>query len=69
MTEKEKEMLLAWLVNEDLRLDNEIIELQSRLRFRPVGVGDCFELALAKQRREDFTEFALTVLRLLRLEV
>lgn len=67
MTEKEKELLLAWIVNEDFRLDNELQELQQRVRFRKFGIEDTLELLLLKQRREDFTEFALIVMRLLRL--
>ena len=67
MTEKEKELLLAWIVNEDFRLDNELQELQQRVRFRKFGIDDTLELLLLKQRREDFTEFALIVMRLLRL--
>lgn len=67
MTEKEKELLLAWIVNEDFRLDNELQELQQRVRFRKFGIEDTLELLLMKQRREDFTEFSLIVMRLLRL--
>lgn len=67
MTEKEKELLLAWIVNEDFRLDNELQELQQRVRFRKFGIEDTMELMLLKQRRDDFTEFALIVMRLLRL--
>lgn len=67
MTEKEKELLLAWIVNEDFRLDNELQELQQRVRFRKFGIEDTLELLLLKQRREDFTEFSLIVMRLLRL--
>ena len=31
MTEKERELLKVWLLNEDIRIDSEIAELKSRL--------------------------------------
>lgn len=67
MTEKEKELFLSWVVNEETRLENELIELRNRIRFRQIDISDCFELALSLQRLEDFREFALISLRLLHL--
>lgn len=67
MTEKEKELLLSWIVNESLRLDDDLVELRNRVRFRRVDVSDCVELALMLQRVEDFREFSVIVLRLLHL--
>ena len=68
MTEKERELILAYIVNQDFRLEEECRELQARLRFRRVGIEDCVELMLAKQRYDDFQEFALVILRLLHLD-
>lgn len=67
MTERERELLLSYIVAEDFRIDDELRELTARLRTRRVGIEDCFELALALQRRESFDTFALVVLRLLKL--
>lgn len=68
MTEKERELLKAWLLNEDIRIDSEIAELKSRLRYRKIDIVDCIELALLINRYEDFKQFASVVNRLLHLE-
>lgn len=68
MTEKEKELLLAWLINQEQRIEDEVQQSRQNLRFRKVDTVDCFELSLLIQRLYDFQEFALTVIRLLHLE-
>lgn len=68
MNQRERELIISWIVNEELRLDDEVKELQSRVRFRKLTVSDSLELAFAKQRYENFQEFALIVIRLLNLE-
>lgn len=65
----EKELLWAFIVNEEGRLEGEVVELQNRIRFRRINQNDCFELALALQRLDDFREFALIVIRLLNLDM
>lgn len=67
LTEKERELLKSWLLNEDLRIDNEIIEMKSRLRYRKIDIVDCIELALLINRYQDFKQFASVVERLLNL--
>ena len=66
-TEKEKELLLAYIVNQDFRIDSEISEFIQKLRFRHISLNDLFEGMVLFQRRDDFNDFALTVLRLLHL--
>lgn len=68
MRQSEKELLLAYLVNEESRLEAEVIELRNRIRFRHVDINDCVEMQLALQRLDDFREFGLTVFRLLNLD-
>ena len=68
MTEKERELLKSWLLNEDIRIDSEIAELKSRLRYRKIDIVDCIELALLINRYEDFKQFSSVVYRLLHLE-
>lgn len=68
MTEKEKELLLAWLVNQELRIEEEVKQSQQNLRFRKIDIVDCFDLAILQQRLYDFQEFSLTVIRLLNIE-
>lgn len=67
MTSKEKELLLSWLINEESRLDSELVQLRQNLRFRRIEITDCFELALTQQRYFDFCDFALVVARLLNI--
>lgn len=69
MTEKERELLKSWLMNEDIRIDSEITELKSRLRYRKIDIVDCIELALLINRYEDFKQFSSVVNRLLHLEI
>lgn len=69
MTEKERELLKSWLLNEDIRIDSEITELKSRLRYRKIDIVDCIELALLINRYEDFKQFSSVVNRLLHLEL
>lgn len=68
MTAKEKELILAWIINEDQRIENELTELRNRIRFRRIDISDCVELELTLQRKADFEEFALILLRLLHLD-
>lgn len=68
MTSQEKELLLSWVVNEEIRLSDEVSQLRQNLRFRKIDLLDCFELAIAMQRYSDFTEFSLILLRLLHIE-
>lgn len=67
MTEKEKELLKAWLLNEDVRIDQEIMELKVRIRYRKIDIVDCIELALLINRYQDFKQFSSVVERLLNL--
>lgn len=67
MTEKEKELLLAWVVNEQFRLDQELNELRNRVRFRRIDISDNVEMILLQQRIADFEEFSRVLFRLLHL--
>lgn len=67
MTEKEKELLLSWIVNEQLRLDQELQQLRNRIRFRHIDISDNVEMMLLQQRLNDFEEFASILMRLLHL--
>lgn len=67
MTEKEKQLLLSWLVNEQLRLDQDIIELRNRLRFRKIDISECVEYMLLQQKSSDFEDFSKILIRLLHL--
>lgn len=61
MTKNEKELLLSWIVNEEIRLSNELHQLRNTLRFRRIDISDCFELAVMQQRYTDFCDFVLVL--------
>lgn len=67
MRQSEIELLMAYIVNEESRLENDVIELTNRIRFRRVDITDCVELIVALNRLDNFREFALIVIRLLNL--
>lgn len=69
MTEKERELISAYIVNEDIRLDDSIRGYVSKLRYRSIDITDCVELMLLIQEYEDFKRFALAVIRLLHLDI
>lgn len=68
MTEKERELISAYIVNEDIRLDESIRHYVSRLRYRSIDITDCVELMLLIQEYEDFKRFAFALIRLLKLD-
>lgn len=69
MKASEKEILLSWIVNEKLRLDNEYVESLQRVRFRKSDITDFIEMILLLQRIEDFNEFSANMIHLLNLDI
>lgn len=67
MTEKEKERLLAYLVNKIIRLDNDVIDRRNAMFRHESYVTYYFELAEALIRQRAFREFSEDVLKILRL--
>jgi hypothetical protein len=67
MRQSERDLLMSYFVNEESRIEAELIELRNRIRFRHIDVNDCIELMLTLQRLDDFREFSLIVIRLLHL--
>lgn len=68
MTEKERELLLSWILNETARLEDELNEIRVRVRFRRIDISDNIEMILLQQRLNDFREFSKILLRLFHLE-
>lgn len=68
MTQKEHQFLQMYLYNYAVRLDNDVSELQQRVRYRSFNSTDIIELWIAQQRREDFAEFSRDITHLLNLE-
>ncbi len=63
----QKELLLAYFYNNRCRLEDEVKQLQTNIRFRKVDISDCVELACAIQRLETFSEVTRHVLALLKI--
>lgn len=63
----QKELLLAYFYNNRCRLEEEVKQLQSNLRFRKVDISDCVELACAIQRLETFSEVTRHVMAILKI--
>ena len=69
MTQKEKELLISWLVNEEMRIESELIEVRNKIRFRNIDLTDNIEMILLQQRLSDFREFSKMLIRLLNLDI
>lgn len=67
MTEREKERLLAYLVNKMIRLDNDVIDRRNAMFRHEDYVTYYFELATALIRQRAFREFSEDVLEILHL--
>lgn len=63
----QKELLLAYFYNNRCRLEDEVKQLQTNVRFRKIDITDCVELACAIQRLETFSEVTRHVLALLKI--
>ncbi len=63
----QKELLLAYFYNNRCRLEDEVKQLQTNIRFRKVDIADCVELACAIQRLETFSEVTRHVMALLKI--
>lgn len=68
MTEKEKELILSWIICETARLEEELNQIRANIRFRKIDISDNIEMILLQQRLADFREFSMILRRLLHLE-
>lgn len=68
MTKKELRLLLSYIYNNRCRLENNIKQLQSNVRFRRVDSADCMELLHALQEYETFKEVTNHILLLLKID-
>lgn len=68
MNQKELSLLLSYIYNNRIRLENDVSQLQSNIRFRKADVNDCLELLLALTQLETFKEITQQVLSLLDLK-
>ena len=68
MGRSHKELLREYFFNEEIRMEEEIRQLQHNVRFRKIDDIDCHELLVATLRLQDFREFTHNVLLLLNME-
>lgn len=66
--EKHKELLHEYFFSEEIRMEDELRQLQHNVRFRRIDDIDCHELLIATLRLESFREFRRNVLMLLNME-
>lgn len=68
MREKQKELYYSYILNQRTYLEQDIQELQSRIRYRTIGITDLVELLIAKTRYETFCEVTRDINYLLNIE-
>ncbi|MCM1224970.1 MAG: hypothetical protein NC548_62020 [Lachnospiraceae bacterium] len=68
MTQKETLLLMSYIYNLRCRTENEVAELRKNIRYKPVDVVDCSELASAITRLDTVTEITENILILLNLD-
>lgn len=66
---KQKEIFMAYLNNKRDFLQEDVRNLQQRLRYRDADAVDCLELALARERLSSFEEYAKDSMAILKLSV
>lgn len=64
----QKELLITYIYNNRCRLEDEVRQLQTNVRFRRIDIADCVELACALQRLETFKEVSAHVMSILKLK-
>lgn len=69
MKKCELSLLYSYILNNRIRLKNEVRTLQSQLRYREIDIVDCMELAIAIERYNTFKETTNQIKSLLNLEV
>lgn len=67
MRQNEKDLITRYIYNNRVRLENNVHQLQSNIRFRNIDTVDCIELMLAQQELETFKEVSKHIRLLLKL--
>lgn len=67
MTEQEERILLAYLLNKTIQLDNDVVDRRNAMFRHESYVTYYFELATALIRQRAFREFSEDILKILRL--
>lgn len=64
---RQREIFFNYVYNTRCYLENDIKQLRETLRYKPVDVVDCLELALALERLAAFNKFAAETISILKL--
>ena len=67
MNQKELSLLLSYIYNNRIRLEEEVKQLQSNIRFRTADISDCLELIVAIAQLQSFEDISNHILSLLSL--
>lgn len=67
MKKSEINHIYAYIYNNRNRLNQELRQQQSNLRYRDIDVVDCIELACCIERRNTFNQMSADILHLLHL--
>lgn len=67
MKKSEKDLITRYIYNNRVRLENNVHQLQSNIRFRNIDIVDCIDLMLAQQELETFKEVTKHIRLLLKL--
>lgn len=68
MKKSEVAMIYSYFINLRSRLENEVSQLQSNLRYRRVDTVDCIELSTAIERLNMFLEISNSIVLILQLD-
>ena len=66
---KQKEILAAYFNNNRDKLEEDVRQLQQRLRYRNADAVDCLELALALERLNAFEDFVKSTRAILKMDL
>lgn len=66
---KQKEIFMAYINNNRYKLEEDVRQLQQRLRYREADAVDCLELSLALERLNAFDDFSRSAIAILKLSV
>lgn len=66
---KQKEIFMMYINNNRDKLQEDVRQLQQRIRYRNADAVDCLELSLALERLNAFEEFSRQATAILRLSV
>lgn len=68
MRQIEIELIMAYIYNNQLRLEHNVQQLQANVRFRHIDITDCVELLAAQIELETFREVTGHIRALLKIE-